>query len=120
MPERAMQGDPASPGAAVGPAWPQAQEVEIVQLVPVHEREREREAAHVALAGAASALGRLASGLPPDEAAIIEASVLMAGDPALLSAVDSRDRRWSREHMATDDQDEPSKPTPSSNRRPLL
>jgi phosphoenolpyruvate-protein kinase (PTS system EI component) len=83
-----MEGDPASPGAAVGPAWQQAEEVEIGELVPVHDRERERAVAHAALAGAASALSRLAGGLPPDEAAIIEAGMLMAGDPALLSAVD--------------------------------
>jgi phosphoenolpyruvate-protein kinase (PTS system EI component) len=83
-----MQGDPASPGAAVGPAWQQAQQVEIGELVPVPDREHEREVAHAALAGAAIALGRVASELPPDEAAIIEAGVLMAGDPALLSAVD--------------------------------
>lgn len=88
MPERTMQGAPASPGAAVGPAWQQTHGVEIGGLVPVHEREHEREAAHAALAEAASALRRVASGLPPDEAAIIEAGVLMAGDPALLSAVD--------------------------------
>jgi phosphoenolpyruvate-protein kinase (PTS system EI component) len=88
MPQRTMQGDPASPGAAVGPAWQQAREVEIGGLVPVGEREHEREVAHAALASAASALGRVASGLPPDEAAIIEAGVLMAEDPALLSAVD--------------------------------
>jgi phosphoenolpyruvate-protein kinase (PTS system EI component) len=88
MSERTMQGDPASPGAAVGPAWRQAQEVEIGELVPVHAREHEREVAHAALSGAASALGRVAGGLPPDEAAIIEAGVLMAGDPALLSAVE--------------------------------
>jgi phosphoenolpyruvate-protein kinase (PTS system EI component) len=83
-----MQGAPASPGVAVGPAWQQTPGVEIGGLVPVHEREHEREAAHAALADAASALGRVASGLPPEEAAIIEAGVLMAGDPALLSAVD--------------------------------
>lgn len=88
MPGQTMQGDPASPGAAIGPAWQQAQEVELGELVPVHDREHEREVAHAALAGAASALGRLAEGLPPDEAAIIEAGVLMAADPALLSAVD--------------------------------
>ncbi|HET6864777.1 MAG TPA: putative PEP-binding protein [Solirubrobacteraceae bacterium] len=88
MPERTMQGAPASPGAAVGPAWQQTQGVEIGELVPAHEREHEREVAHAALAGAAGALGQVAAALPPDEAAIIEASVLMAGDPALLSAVD--------------------------------
>jgi phosphoenolpyruvate-protein kinase (PTS system EI component) len=90
MPERTVQGDPASPGAAVGRAWQQVQEVEIGELVPVHEREQQREIAHTALAGAASALGRVAAGLSRDEAAIVEAGVLMAGDPALLSAVDDR------------------------------
>jgi multiphosphoryl transfer protein len=88
MPERTMQGDPASPGAAVGRAWRQVQEVEIGELVPAHEREQAREVAHTALAGAAIELRRVAAGLSPDEAAIIEAGVLMAGDPALLSAVD--------------------------------
>ena len=88
MPEQTMQGDPASPGAAVGLAWHQAQETEIGHHVPVHEREHERQLAHTALARAADALSRIAVGLPPDEAAIIEASVLMAGDPALVSAVD--------------------------------
>jgi phosphoenolpyruvate-protein kinase (PTS system EI component) len=88
MPERTMQGAPASPGAAIGPAWQQTEGAQNGGHVPAHEREREREVAHTALAGAASALGRVASSLPPDEAAIIEAGVLMAGDPALLSAVD--------------------------------
>jgi phosphoenolpyruvate-protein kinase (PTS system EI component) len=88
MPERTLQGDPASPGAAVGPAWQQAQKVEIDELVPVREREHEREVARAALASAASALARVATALPPSEAAIVEAGVLMAGDPALLSAVD--------------------------------
>jgi phosphoenolpyruvate-protein kinase (PTS system EI component) len=88
MPQQTMQGNPASPGAAVGPAWPQTQKVEIGEPVPVLEREHEREVAHAALAEAARALRRVASSLPPDEAAIIEAGVLMAADPALLSAVD--------------------------------
>lgn len=88
MLERTMQGAPASPGAAVGSAWQQTQGVQNGELVPPHEREHERAQAHAALAGAAGALGRVASSLPPDEAAIIEAGVLMAGDPALLSAVD--------------------------------
>jgi multiphosphoryl transfer protein len=88
MRERTMQGAPASPGAAVGPAWQSAPEVEIGERVPVHEREHERDVAHAALADAASALGRVAVGLPPEEAAIIEAGVLMAEDPALLSAVE--------------------------------
>jgi phosphoenolpyruvate-protein kinase (PTS system EI component) len=88
MPQRTVQGDPAAPGAAVGRAWQQVQQVEVGEVVPVHEREHEREVAHAALADAASALGRVAAGLPQDEAAIIEAGVLMAGDPALLSAVE--------------------------------
>jgi phosphoenolpyruvate-protein kinase (PTS system EI component) len=87
MPERTMQGDPASPGAAIGPAWRQPPEVEVVELVPVDEREHERDLAYAALSGAASALSRVAAGLAPEEAAIIETGVLMAGDPALLSAV---------------------------------
>jgi phosphoenolpyruvate-protein kinase (PTS system EI component) len=88
MTQRTLQGDPASPGAAVGCAWRQAQQVEVGEVVPILERERECEAAHAALADAASALGRVAAGLPPDHAAIIEAGVLMAGDPALLSGVE--------------------------------
>jgi phosphoenolpyruvate-protein kinase (PTS system EI component) len=90
MPLRTMKGDPAAPGAAVGRAWQQVQQFEVGELVPVYEREHEREVAHAALADAASALGRVAAGLPQDEAAIIEAGVLMAGDPALLSAVQDR------------------------------
>ena len=88
MPERTMQGDPASPGAAVGRAWQQAQQIEVGEVVPANEREHECEVAHAALADAASALGRVAASLSPDEAAIIEAGVLMAEDPALLSAVE--------------------------------
>jgi phosphoenolpyruvate-protein kinase (PTS system EI component) len=49
---------------------------------------RQREIAHAALAGAAEGLRNLAAGLPPDEAAILDAGALMAEDPALLVAVD--------------------------------
>ena len=86
MGEHVLSGTPASPGVAVGVAW--RLEEALSTVAPAGSADHERERAVKALAGAADALERLASGLPPGEAAIVEANALMASDPALLSAVE--------------------------------
>jgi phosphoenolpyruvate-protein kinase (PTS system EI component) len=86
MPERLLVGTPASPGVALGVAWRPDDVVSVPGRAGSAQRERER--ARAALAAAADALRDLAARLEPEEAAIVEAGVLMAGDPALLEAVD--------------------------------
>jgi len=85
MGELMLSGTPASPGVALGTAW---RPDETTTATPPGSADQERERAFEALAAAAQALSALAESLPPDEAAIIEAGALMAGDPALLDAVE--------------------------------
>jgi phosphoenolpyruvate-protein kinase (PTS system EI component) len=88
MGEHLLQGTPASPGVALGPAWRLLDEVEAIGPVPPERREREREAAVAALAAAADALIALAAGLPAEEAEIVETGALMAQDAALIESVE--------------------------------
>jgi phosphoenolpyruvate-protein kinase (PTS system EI component) len=88
MTERVLQGAPASPGSAVGTAWRLLDRASHDRVVAPGDRSPEREAALAALAAAAEELTRLAAELPDEEAAIVEASVLMAQDPALTRAVE--------------------------------
>ena len=88
MGERVLAGAPASPGVAFGAAWRVVDEIEAVGPVPPERREQERKAAAAALAAAADALIALATGLPVDEAEIVETGALIAQDPALTSGVE--------------------------------
>jgi phosphoenolpyruvate-protein kinase (PTS system EI component) len=56
--------------------------------VPPERREQERTNAVAALAAAVDALTEVASGLPPEEAEIVETGAVMGQDPALISAVE--------------------------------
>ena len=88
MAELILSGTPASPGVGVGAAWRRTDQVRSGELVPWEDRDRERDAALAALAAASDELAALAAELPADEAAIVEAGVLMAQDPALAHAVE--------------------------------
>jgi multiphosphoryl transfer protein len=88
MGERVLEGTPASPGVALGPAWRLAAEIEATGPLPPEQREHEREAAAAGLAAAADALIALARRLPAEEAEIIETGAVMAQDPALINAVE--------------------------------
>lgn len=90
MSQRSITGAPASPGAACGAAWQLRAEANGQGRVPPPQRERERDAALTALAAAANDLSAVASELSPDHAAIIEAGVLMAEDPALTRTVEEK------------------------------
>jgi phosphoenolpyruvate-protein kinase (PTS system EI component) len=57
-------------------------------VLPLGEREAERDAALAALAAAADALRAVAAGLPPEGAQIVETGALMALDPALRRGVE--------------------------------
>ncbi len=87
MSERMLPGTPASPGIALGAAWPRVDEIQVAEFVPPERRDAERDTAVAALAAAAETLRAVAAGLPSEEAEIVEAGVLMAGDPALARAV---------------------------------
>jgi phosphoenolpyruvate-protein kinase (PTS system EI component) len=94
MPEQPLAGVPASPGIAAGRARrlaPPASAAEAPPLDP-DSRERERERAQRALAGAAEELEALARRLRQegraDEADMVDAESLMALDPALAGSVD--------------------------------
>jgi phosphoenolpyruvate-protein kinase (PTS system EI component) len=89
MAERLFSGAPASPGAGAGAAWRRLDQAPSGERVPREDHERERGAALSALATAAGELTELAAGLPSEEAEIVEAGVLMAGDPALARAVEA-------------------------------
>ncbi len=89
MPERLLTGAPASPGIAAGAAWRPAEQIAGGGSVAPELRGRERDAALAALAAAADALVAVAARLPPEEAEIVEAGVLMARDPALAQAVEN-------------------------------
>jgi multiphosphoryl transfer protein len=87
--ERLIPGTSASPGVACGEAWHPSEETAARGPVPPERRRQEVETALAALAAAAEALSSVATGLAPDEAAIVEAGAMMAEDPALTSAVDT-------------------------------
>jgi phosphoenolpyruvate-protein kinase (PTS system EI component) len=89
MPERLLHGTPASPGVAIGGAWRLAEDIRSGGPVLPDQRERERAAALAALAGAAEELAAVATGLPAEEAEMVEAGVLMAHDPSLHRAVEA-------------------------------
>jgi phosphoenolpyruvate-protein kinase (PTS system EI component) len=86
--ERVLEGTPASPGVALGPAWQLAAEIDAAGPLPPEQRGHEREAAAAGLAAAADALIALARGLPAQEAEIVETGAMMAQDPTLINAVD--------------------------------
>jgi phosphoenolpyruvate-protein kinase (PTS system EI component) len=88
MDERILSGVPASPGVGIGAAWRRADQFQTGERVPSEDHERERDAALAALARAAEELAAVAVTLPAEEAAIVEAGVLMARDPALMRAVE--------------------------------
>jgi multiphosphoryl transfer protein len=88
MGERVLEGTPASPGVALGPAWRLTAEVDATGPLPPEQREHERIAAAAGLAAAADALIALARGLPAEEAEIVETGAVMAQDPTLINAVD--------------------------------
>jgi multiphosphoryl transfer protein len=88
MGERLLQGLPASPGIAAGPARVLARgDVDAVAL-PEGDRPEELERARSALAAASAELAAVAARLRGagggDEADIVETGVLMAEDPALV------------------------------------
>lgn len=90
MTPRVMRGTPASPGAAVGPAWTRSGDVagEGGSGPP----DAEAAAARRGLALAAEELGHLADALRDEghggDAEIVEANQLMAQDPTLLEAAE--------------------------------
>jgi phosphoenolpyruvate-protein kinase (PTS system EI component) len=88
MSERSLHGVPASPGVALGAGWRRPEQIRTGELVASEDRPAERDTALAALAAAAAELTAVAADLSPDEAEIVEASALMAQDPALLSAVE--------------------------------
>jgi phosphoenolpyruvate-protein kinase (PTS system EI component) len=88
MGRRLLEGTPASPGVALGPAWRLADTTEAAGPVPPERREQEAKAASGALAAAADALVALAGGLSAEEAEIVETGALMAQDPALINGVE--------------------------------
>ena len=90
MDERLLQGLPAAPGIAAGPARVLARAVAVAATVlPEPARAEELSVARRALAEAAAELERLAATLRADgraeEADIVETGVLMAEDPALAA-----------------------------------
>lgn len=89
MSERRLRGEPASPGDAVGRLWrvPDAA-AEDVATVPAERRAEEHRVARRGLEVAGAQLQELAATLPAPEAGILEANVLMASDPLLLSALE--------------------------------
>jgi phosphoenolpyruvate-protein kinase (PTS system EI component) len=88
MGERVLEGTPASPGVALGPAWRLAAEIDATGPLPPEQREHERMAAAAGMAAAADALIAVARGLPADEAEIVETGAVMAQDPTLINAVE--------------------------------
>jgi phosphoenolpyruvate-protein phosphotransferase len=84
---RMVRGTPASPGAAIGPAWTRSESVESGHGGPP---EAEAERARRGLELAAEELGSLAQTLRSEghagDAEIVEANQLMAQDPTLLEA----------------------------------
>jgi phosphoenolpyruvate-protein kinase (PTS system EI component) len=85
---RRLAGHPAAPGIAVGAAWRRPEQDRATYVVAAAEREGEHRRAREALQRAGAELNELADRLPADEGEIVRAGVLMAGDPALLAAVE--------------------------------
>lgn len=87
MPERLLAGDPAAPGVAMGLAWRRPEQDRATHVVVAVDRESEHRAAREALERAGTELSELADRLAGEQGEIVRAGVLMAGDPALLAAV---------------------------------
>ncbi len=87
MTAQVMRGTPASPGAAIGPAWTRSETVAAAGAGPP---EAEAQRARRGLELAAEELGELARTLTREghagDAEIVEANQLMAQDPTLLEA----------------------------------
>ena len=87
MTAQVMRGTPASPGAAIGPAWTRSETVAAAGAGPP---EAEAQRARRGLELAADELGELARTLTREghagDAEIVEANQLMAQDPTLLEA----------------------------------
>jgi phosphoenolpyruvate-protein kinase (PTS system EI component) len=88
MAEQALQGLSASPGLAIGCARVLGGATVARETVPGERRPAEVERAHAALRAAAAELEALAERVGGDEAEIIRAGVLMAGDPVLVDDVE--------------------------------
>jgi phosphoenolpyruvate-protein kinase (PTS system EI component) len=88
MTERILPGLPASPGLAIGCARVLGGPAVARETVPDERRPREAARAHAALLAAAAELEALAERVGGDEAEIIRAGVLMAGDPVLVDDVE--------------------------------
>jgi multiphosphoryl transfer protein len=92
MEERVLQGLPAAPGRAVGPAFLLPAAPSDHAVVPAAERAAELDRARAALARAADELSALAERLRAEgreeDAEIVATGSLMAVDPALDAAVD--------------------------------
>src|SRR4051794_41527874 len=84
MAERTLRGLPASPGLAIGCARVLGGTTVARETVPEERRPAELERAHAALRAAAAELEAIAERVGGDEAEIIRAGVLMAGDPVLV------------------------------------
>lgn len=89
---RRLQGLPASPGVAVGPAWWFRRAVATPRRVRVEDAPAERARLAAARAQAVAELQTLLEAqrdrLPPEERAIFEAQALMLEDPELLARVE--------------------------------
>jgi phosphoenolpyruvate-protein kinase (PTS system EI component) len=88
MAERTLQGLPASPGLAIGRARVLGGATVVRETVADERRPAEVARAHAALRAAAAELEALAGRVGGDEAEIIRAGVLMAGDPVLVDDVE--------------------------------
>jgi multiphosphoryl transfer protein len=88
MVERILRGLPASPGLAIGWARVLGGAAIARETVPQERRPAQVERAHAALRAAAAELEALAERVGGDEAEIIRAGVLMAGDPVLVDDVE--------------------------------
>jgi phosphoenolpyruvate-protein kinase (PTS system EI component) len=88
MVERILRGLPASPGLAIGCARVLGGAAVARETVPQERRPAQVERAHAALRAAAAELEALADRVGGDEAEIIRAGVLMAGDPVLVDDVE--------------------------------
>jgi len=89
MAESLLAGHPAAPGVAVGGAWRRPEQDRATHVVDAADREGEQVRARDALERAGAELTELADRLPGEEGEIVRAGVLMAGDPALLAAIEA-------------------------------
>jgi phosphoenolpyruvate-protein kinase (PTS system EI component) len=92
MDERLLQGLPAAPGRAAGPAFPLRAAATDAATLPAAQRAAELDRARIALAAAGDELAALAGRLRADgrdeDADIVDTGVLMAADPALDAALE--------------------------------